>query len=111
MPRGPKPAHPIALTHEQLEQLRHIARLRKAPYDRDLRAKNLVLAWEHSDWTNTAIATKVGANAWTVWKWRKRWRENPDLADAPRPGTPRLFSLSRPGPDHRAGLYPPQRIR
>jgi len=111
MSRGPRPANPIALTREQLDRLRHIARLRKAPYDRVLRAKILVVAWEHPTWTNTAIATKVGASAWTVWKWRKRWREHPDLADAPRPGGPRFFSLSGAGPDHRAGLYAAARVR
>ena len=72
MLRGPKPAYPIRLTPAQLEDLCRIARLRKAPYEEVLRAKILLLSWEHLDWSKTAIAQKLGTTPWTVWKWRKR---------------------------------------
>jgi hypothetical protein len=106
MPRGPKSAYPIRLAPAQLEKLGRIARLRKAPYEEVLRAKILLLAWEHPDWSKAAIAQKLGTTPWTVWKWRKRWTEDPQVGDMPRRGAPRLFSLSPAGPDHGAGLHP-----
>jgi len=98
MARGPKPQIPVELTKEELEQLRQTARLRKAPHWEVLRAKILLLAWEHADWTNEAIARKVGCSSWVVWKWRKRWSQKRGIAEAPRPGVPRFFSLSTESP-------------
>jgi len=106
MARGPKPAHPIFLTPEQYGELRHIARLREsASHTRVVRAKIVVLAYEHPDWDNGAISRKVGCTDRTVRMWRHRWNEVASLQEAPRPGGPRLFSLSPAGPDHRVGLH------
>ncbi|MBI4667628.1 MAG: helix-turn-helix domain-containing protein [Elusimicrobia bacterium] len=85
--------------------VRGIARLRNAPYDQVLRAKILLLAWEHPDWANTQIAAKTGASPWTVWKWRKRWRESAVTKNIPRPGAPRFFSLNPKSPNHRSRLH------
>lgn len=106
MPRGPKPTYPVKLNGEQLEELRRSARLRTAAYAVVLRAKILLLAWEHPDWNHGQIAQEVGTTDWTVRKWRKRWCENPVIGDAPRAGAPRFFSLGPAGPDHRAGVHP-----
>jgi hypothetical protein len=105
MPRGPKPAYPIRLNGEQTEELRRIARLRKAAYDVVLRAKILLLAWEHPGWSNMQIAQEVGTHDWTVRKWRKRWCRNPVIGDAPRAGAPRFFPLGTARPDYRPGVH------
>lgn len=105
MPRGPKPAYPVRLHRQQLEELQRIARLRTAAYAVVLRAKILLLAWEHPDWSHGQIAREVGADDWTVRKWRKRWHENSVIGDAPRAGAPRFFSLGPTRPDHGAGLH------
>ena len=106
MPRGPKPADPIALTLGELQDLRHRVRLREtASHGRVLRAKIVLTAYEHPDWNNAQIARRLGTTVGTVQKWRKRWRTTRTLAEAQRPGAPRLFSLNRQSPDHRPRLY------
>ena len=95
MPRGPKPAHIVRLTAEEYAQLRHVSRLRNAAHARVVRAKILVLAYEHPQWSNEAIARKVGCAVSTVRKWRAACREGPCLEDAGRPGAPRFFPLDR----------------
>ena len=111
MPRGPKPAEPIALTLEELKELQRIARLREtASHGRGVRAQIIVTTYEHPDWNNAQIARKLGTTVGTVQKWRKRWRTTRTLAEARRPGAPRLFSLHRPSPDHRPRLYVAPRV-
>ena len=105
MARGPRPQHAVRLTAEEYARLQHVARLRKAPHAQVVRAKILVLAYEHPDWDNSTIARKCGCDVSTVRKWRATSREGPCLEEAPRPGGPRLFSLSPAGPDHRTGVY------
>ena len=74
-------------------------------YAEVVRAKILLLAYEHPEWSNAAIARAVGCTDWTVRKWRRRSRAGPALQDAPRPGGPRFFPLSGPGAGHRVGLH------
>ena len=105
MARGPKPHHTVRLTATEYVQLRHVARLRKAPHARVVRAKILVLAYEHPDWDHGTIARKVGCDISTVRKWRAASREGPRLEEAPRSGAPRFFSLRPARPDYRAGLH------
>ena len=94
MPRGPKPEQKIALTLEELKELRHIVRLReRASHARVVRAKIILLAYEHPDWNNAEIAKRVATTVGTVHKWRKRWRETRNLGESQRPGAPRFFSL------------------
>lgn len=111
MARGPKPHHVVRLAAEEYARLQHLARLRKAPHFQVVRAKILVLAYEHPAWDNATIARKVGCDVSTVRKWRAASRDGPVLAEAPRPGAPRFFSLDRPRPDHRAGLHAAAGIR
>lgn len=111
MPRGPKPAEPISLTLEELTDLQHLARLREtASHGRVLRAKMLLTAYTHPDWNNAQIAQELGTTVGTVHKWRKRWSTAKTVAEAPRPGAPRLFSLQRASPDDRARLYVAPRL-
>jgi hypothetical protein len=109
--RGPKPRHKVALTAPEYRELQHLARRRTASYAEVVRAKILLLAYEHPDWSNAAIARAVGCTDRTVRKWRGRSRAGPVLLDAPRRGGPRFFPLSGPGAGHRVGLHPPTGFR
>jgi len=87
MPRGPKPAEAIALTLEELKEVRHTARLREtASHGRVLRAQIILTAYEHPEWNNAQLARKLGTTVGTVHKWRKRWGATRTLAEAQRPG-------------------------
>jgi hypothetical protein len=109
--RGPKPRHKVALTAPEYRELQRLARRRTASYAAVVRAKILLLAYEHPDWSNAAIARTVGCTDRTVRKWRGRSRAGPALQDAPRSGGPRFFSLSGAGAGHRAGLHAPAGFR
>ena len=109
--RGPKPQHTVALTAPEYRELQRLARRRTASYAEVVRAKILLLAYEHPDWSNAAIARAVGCTDRTVRTWRRRSRAGPALQDAPRPGGPRFFPLSGPGAGHRTGLHPAARFR
>jgi hypothetical protein len=103
--RGPKPQRRVRLTAPEYRELKRITRLRTAPHAEVVRAKILVLAYEHPDWTNTAIARTVGCTDRTVRKWRRRSRAGPALKEAPRPGGPRFFPLRGSGASDRARLH------
>jgi hypothetical protein len=103
--RGPKPHHKVALTAPEYRELQRLTRRRTAPYAEVVRAKILLLAYEHPEWSNAAIARAVGCTDRTVRKWRGRSRAGPALQDAPRPGGPRFFPLSGAGAGHRTGLH------
>jgi hypothetical protein len=109
--RGPKPPHRIRLDATEYATLRRLARRRTAPHAQVIRAKTLLLAYEHPEWSNATIAPAVGCTDRTVRRWRARARDGPRLGDAPRPGKPRFFSL---GPT-RAGdgprVHPAARLR
>jgi Homeodomain-like domain len=72
--RGPEPRHKVALTAAEYRELQRLARRRTASYAEVVRAKILLLAYEHPDWTNAAIARAVGCTDRTVRKWRRRSR-------------------------------------
>ena len=79
----------MALTAPEYRELKHLARHRTAPHAEAVRAKILLFAYEHPDWSNAAIARAVDCPDWTVRQWR-RSRAGPALQDAPRPGGPRF---------------------
>jgi hypothetical protein len=60
-PRGPKPSRRIRLTAPEYRELKRTSRLRSAPYAEVVRARILLRAYEHPDWSNVAIA-----RAWVV---------------------------------------------
>jgi hypothetical protein len=93
--RGPKPRHKVALTAAEFRELQRLTRRRTAPYAEVVRAKILLLAYEHPDWSNAAIARTVGCTDRTVHKWRRRNRAGPALQDGP--------------PVRWTTLFPPQR--
>jgi hypothetical protein len=90
--RGPKPKYVIELTSEEEQALRKLVGARNSPQGQVLRARMLLLAFDHPEWNNQQIAREAGCTDWTVRKWRKRWLEKRNLADLPRPGAPRRFS-------------------
>ncbi len=89
---GPKPKYPIALASEEEHDLRRLVRARKSPQDKVVRARILLLAFDHPEWSNRQIAQEVGCTDCTVRKWRRRWVQKRSIEDLPRPGAPRRFS-------------------
>ncbi|MCL6539817.1 MAG: helix-turn-helix domain-containing protein [Roseiflexus sp.] len=57
-----------------------------------MRARIVLAAHDHPDWSNQQIAQAVGTSDRIVRKWRRRWTETHSLDDAPRSGAPRRFS-------------------
>ena len=106
MATGPKPRHAICLSAKEYAELKHLARLREtATHSQVVRAKIVLLAYEHPEWANVAIAHKVGCTDWAVRKWRRRWKAVASLKEAPRSGAPRFFSLNPKSADHGIGLH------
>jgi len=90
--RGPKPSHPIELTDAEGEQLHRLVRAHTTGQTLAIRARIVLAASEHSEWSNQQIAHAVDTSDRLVRKWRQRWVATHTLADAPRSGAPRRFS-------------------
>jgi hypothetical protein len=90
--RGPKPKYPIELTTEEREELGKLARSRTGSHAKVIRARLLVAAHDHPEWSNRQIAEEAGCTRRNVRKWRRRWAETQSIEDLPRPGAPRRFS-------------------
>jgi transposase len=90
--RGPKPQNPIRLTSEEEQALRTLMKARNSPQGKVVRARILLAAFDHPEWSNQQIAKEARCTDWTVRKWRKRWVETCSIEDLPRPGAPRRFS-------------------
>jgi len=90
--RGTEPKYPIELTTEEEQELRKLANSRTAPYVKVIRARLLVAAHDHPEWSNQQIAQEAGCTRRNVRKWRRRWVETRSIEDLPRPGAPRRFS-------------------
>ena len=90
--RGPKPKYPIELTTEEEQELRKFANSRTASHVKVIRARILLAACDHLEWSNQQIAQQAGCTRRNVRKWRRRWVETRSIEDLPRPGAPRRFS-------------------
>jgi hypothetical protein len=90
--RGPKPQNPIKLTPKEEHTLRTLVNARNSPQGKVVRARILLAAFDHPEWSNQQIAQEARCTDWTVRKWRKRWVETHSIEDLPRPGAPRRFS-------------------
>ena len=90
--RGPEPKYAIELTTEEEQEMRKLANSRTAPYVKVIRARLLVAAHDHPEWSNLQIAQEAGCTRRNVRKWRRRWAEKRSIEDLPRPGAPRRFS-------------------
>ncbi len=90
--RGPKPNNPIYLVENEIRELRQLVKGRNSPQVKVMRARIVLDAHEHSEWSNQQIAADVGCTDRAVRKWRRRWNESKSLDDLPRPGAPKRFS-------------------
>ena len=90
--RGPKPKYEIELIPEEEQSLRRLVRAHNSPQGKVLRARILLSAFDHPEWSNQQIAQEAGCTDWTVRKWRRRWVDRRSIEDLPRPGAPRRFS-------------------
>ncbi len=89
---GPKPIYPISLTEAEAKSLQDLARAHKTGQSMAIRARILLYANEHPEWSNQQIAQALGTTDRNVRKWRGRWVSTHSIADAPRSGAPRRFS-------------------
>jgi transposase len=90
---GPQHKYKINLDEMQVSQFKHISASYTLPYGEVVRAKVILLSYEHPAWENSRIAQQVGCSLPTVKEWRQRWISgDTSLQDRPRSGAPRLFS-------------------
>jgi len=89
---GPRPKYAITLASEQEVRLVHLSTCYMAPFAIVQRAQIALLAARHPDWSNAAIAQRLGCSVTTVKRWRQRWQETDSWRDAPRVGTRRIFT-------------------
>lgn len=90
--RGPKPKYAIQLPENEEQELRQLVNSRKTPQGKCLRARIVLAAHNHPEWSNQQIAREAGCTDRAVRTWRRRWVETKSLEDLPRPGAPRRFS-------------------
>jgi hypothetical protein len=90
--RGPKPKYSIQLLDKEIIELRQLVNSRKASQGKALRARIILTAHEHPEWSNQQIAKTVGCSDRAVRTWRQRWVKTKSLEDLPRPGAPKHFS-------------------
>jgi Homeodomain-like domain len=93
--RGPKPNYPINLTEAEINSLQRQVRAHKTGQSMAVRARIVLSAHAHPEWSNQQIAQEVGTTDRSVRKWRGRWVATRSIADAPRSGAPRRFSPCR----------------
>jgi hypothetical protein len=92
MQPGPKIKYPIQLLDKEISELRQLVNSRKASQGKVRRAKIILAAHEHPEWSNQEIARQVGCSDRAVRTWRRRWVETTNLEDLPRSGAPKRFS-------------------
>jgi hypothetical protein len=90
--RGPKPKYTIELTTEEEKRFRQLLSSRKAPQGQVFRARILLTAFDHPDWSNQQIAQEAKTVDRVVRFWRRRWADRRSIDDLPRSGRPRHFS-------------------
>jgi transposase len=90
---GPKPKYKIQLLENEINELRQLVSARNSPQGKVMRARIVLAAQEHSEWSNQQIAAQVGCTDRAVRKWRRRWNECKSVDDLPKPGRPKRFSL------------------
>jgi len=90
--RGPRPKYAIELTTEEEQTLRRLVNSRKTPQGQARRARILLAAYDHPEWSNQQIAHEVGTVDRVVRFWRRRWSRMRSIDDLPRSGRPRVFS-------------------
>jgi putative transposase len=90
---------PVPVTDRERRQLEALERQPTCPQQLAVRARIILLA--SRDVGVRATADELGIGRSTVQAWRRRWTANPGasvaerLSDAPRPGTPPLFTAEQ----------------
>jgi transposase len=93
---GPQPKYAITLAPEQEARLQQLSTCYMAPFAIVQRAQLVLLAHQHPEWQNAAIAQRLGCSVNTVKRWRQRWQTTDVLHDASRAGTrPTFLPLQR----------------
>jgi len=90
---GPKPKYKIQLLENEINEMRQLINARNSPQGKVMRARIVLMAHEHPEWSNQQIAGQVGCTDRAVRKWRRRWSECKSVDDLPKPGRPKRFSL------------------
>jgi transposase len=88
----PQPQYAIQLNETQVAELTHVSLSYTAPFAEVQRARILLLAHHHPDWSNPQIAQTVGCCLDMVKVWRQRWQTQGNLEARLRSGAPRQFS-------------------
>ncbi len=92
-------AAPVPVTDRERRQLKTLERQPTCPQQLAMRARIILLA--SRDVGVRATADELGIGRSTVQAWRRRWTEYSDasvmerLSDAPRPGTPAIFTAEQ----------------
>lgn len=86
---GLRPKYAISLSETQVRELTHLSVSYTAPYGEVQRARLVLCAHHHPEWTNRRIAREVGCCLDTVKKWRQRWTTQGTLETRQRRGAPR----------------------
>ena len=89
---GRKHSYCLFFSQEQLRELKELSASYMAPYIEVLRARLLLLAHDHPDWSNRRLAEQIGCARATVTKFRHRWAFEGSLKNHSRPGAPRKYS-------------------
>ena len=89
--RGPKSKYSIQLLDNEITELRQLVHSRKASQGKVMRARIILAAHDHLEWSNQQIAQEVGCIDRAMRTWRRRWAECKRLEDLPRPGAPKRF--------------------
>ena len=78
---GPKPNYKIQLLENEISELRQLINARNSPQGKVMRARIVLAAHEHPEWSNQQIAAHVGCTDRAVRKWRRRWNESKRFVD------------------------------
>ena len=89
---GLRPKYAISLTETQVRELTHLSLSYTAPFSEVQRARILLCAHHHPEWSNTRIDRQLGCSLDTVKKWRARWATHATWEALPRSGAPRAFT-------------------
>ena|SRR6266487_387761 len=86
------PLSSLQLPPTEVKPLLQLIQAHRTPQAMVRRARIVLAAHAHPDWSSQQLAQLLELKARLVRKWRRRWQETHSLQDAPRSGPPRRFS-------------------
>src|SRR6266849_5786920 len=86
------PLPSFQLSPTDIKPLHQLIQAHRTPQAVVRRARIVLAAHAHPDWSSQQLAQFLELKARLVRKWRHRWQETHSLQDAPRSGPPRRFS-------------------